>query len=632
MSKLFPELDLPDAAPAPLALGPPRAIARPVAPPEFGRAKPITDGKDALSRALAIPTRAGHKPARVKLFDAFPKERRILIEIEGGGWPDLAFFVVPRGEASGVHEGEHLTFVMRGKAIDPVRARILQHCAMRLKKTPWSSIYALAMRDPKSEPTQHGPPPEEGMPMPGMVWPPNDVDVEYLNSLGFGYSPAGAWRNFIVGHENNYGGIENSRGYCQKVHGKIAGVSHTEIECRMSSPTGRNGTLEFWNHAEPDLAGETHAPDRWIELFSDLSEIDVIKGGHTKLDRMLDALVESGEEPDLVVLTSTCTTTVIGDDTVGAIERMRQKKPLRVINMAETRDVTLTLFEQSRAKPSFLTAPKVPCSINLLGLPKLVGQVGLLEMLRDAGIAVNAWILPEMRSEDVDRFMSAELTVLYDWAALDRAYEGMLSGLPIRTVRPPPPIGIEGTRNWLATIGEGLGIRERTDRVWDAHFARHEPSWTALSRRARGYRLGFVGEERLLGRYLSSRQVFGFAVLELLEEMGFGIDLYLVPASGQLPEPRIEQAQGRRVIWTASAEELERDLASADAVAFYSEIFFDRRLTRTGRNLFSVREFGRLGLEGAVDGLRRMLRACEMPFFRTYGAYFGSPFAIGPGK
>ena len=78
-----------------------------------------------------------------------------------------------------------------------------------------------------------------------------------MNTIGFGYAPPGAWRNFFQGHENSYGGIENARGYCQKFEGKVAYVSHTEIECAMSSPTRDDGSIQFWNHRSAGASGSS---------------------------------------------------------------------------------------------------------------------------------------------------------------------------------------------------------------------------------------------------------------------------------------------------------------------------------------------------------------------------------------
>ena len=84
-------------------------------------------------------------------------------------------------------------------------------------------------------------------------------------------------------------------------------------------------------------------------------------------------------------------------------------------------------------------------------------------------------------------------------------------------------------------------------------------------------------------------------------------------------------AARRRFVPYQSASELEARLRASDAVAFYSELYFDPRLTRTGKNAFSIHDF-QLGLDGALATLRRLLAICRLPYFRTYARYLGSPF------
>ena len=74
------------------------------------------------------------------------------------------------------------------------------------------------------------------------------------------------------------------------------------------------------------------------------------------------------------------------------------------------------------------------------------------------------------------------------------------------------------------------------------------------------------------------------------------------------------------------APELEARLRDSPAEAFYSELYYDRRLTRCGKAQFSVSDFA-LGLAGAVQTAQHLLRVCELPFYRKYGAHMGAPFS-----
>ena len=64
----------------------------------------------------------------------------------------------------------------------------------------------------------------------------------------------------------------------------------------------------------------------------------------------------------------------------------------------------------------------------------------------------------------------------------------------------------------------------------------------------------------------------------------------------------------------------EASLRASRAAAFYSDVFFDDRLTRAGKQIFSLRDVG-MGLTGAVETAERLLARCANPFLRRYGAW-----------
>ena len=286
-------------------------------------------------------------------------------------------------------------------------------------------------------------------------------------------------------------------------------------------------------------------------------------------------------------------------------------------------------MKEASERTGFKATAQIPRSVSLMGFPLMPGYQPFIDLLTGAGVTINSRILPKVTADEVGRFMTAELTVLFDWPHLDATYTRMLDGLGVRLVRPPPPIGPANTRAFFAELGAALGEPGLFDAQLDARWKALEPTWTRLQKKARTHRLGLVGAESLVRQWLDTRQMFGVKMLELLEEMGFGVDLVMVPQRGRVAHQRITEEGRRRTIRVESAEELEVVLQSSDAAAYYTEAFFDRRLSRSGRNAFSVRELGRIGLDGAVDALRLLVSTCEVPFFRTYGRYCGKPFSIG---
>ncbi|MEP7123260.1 MAG: nitrogenase component 1 [Byssovorax sp.] len=650
MSKLFPELDELDLAPTPEALKSAIGAFTKDAPDVPAIAAPTSN--TAPQKAAAITERA-QNPKVIELFEkalALPKVRtggqlrvvrcerdddsRVLFEIAAAPAPGVVFWILPPG-SPGFLATPDFTLVLRGDT-SPLADQILRYCAKKLARLPYERLLALVPADIIEDPAlggafdPHGHRAAHGDN--GNEWPPADPDDSYMNTIGFGYAPPGAWRNFFQGHENSYGGIENARGYCQKFEGKVAYVSHTEIECAMSSPTRDDGSIQFWNHLAPIPSTARNPREDWGQfLFTDMQETEVIKGGAARLDEALASLADSGYMPDVVVLPMTCTTQVIGDDTGRSVEKLKKRGNFRVLNNADSKETDLfaVLLKEASERTGFKATAQIPRSVNLMGFPLMPGYQPFIDLLTGAGVTINSRILPKVTADEVQNFMAAELTVLFDWPHLDATYTRMLDGLGVKLLRPPPPIGVANTRAFFAELGAALGDPGLFDAQLDARWKVLEPTWNRLQKKARTHRLGLIGAESLVTKWLETRQMFGVKMLELLEEMGFGVDLVMVPQKGRVARQRMTEEGRRRTIWVESAEELEVVLTSSDAAAYYTEAFFDRRLSRSGRNLFSVREFGRIGLDGAVDALRLLVSACEVPFFRTYGRYCGKPFSIG---
>lgn len=112
-------------------------------------------------------------------------------------------------------------------------------------------------------------------------------------------------------------------------------------------------------------------------------------------------------------------------------------------------------------------------------------------------------------------------------------------------------------------------------------------------------------------------------MLPLVEEMGFGVDLLLFEGEGaaQAPAGHDPSAGGtRRVDRFRTPEELAVLLRAAEAPAFFSELSFDRRLSRSGEGRFSLAELA-MGLPGALRTLERLLAVCRTTFYGRYASY-----------
>ena len=160
-----------------------------------------------------------------------------------------------------------------------------------------------------------------------------------------------------------------------------------------------------------------------------------------------------------------------------------------------------------------------------------------------------------------------------------------------------------------------------------AELGRLRLRWDALRARARLLRVGFVIDHGNWRAALSTQRSLGVPMLEMLVEMGFGVDILAYagdrsPSSQALAEERFDSIRVRRY---RDVDELDRHLGDPRVAAWYSELHYDRRLTRNGKNAFSMRQFS-MGLDGALSSLEAMLDLSNMSFYRSYGRYLGAAF------
>jgi hypothetical protein len=326
----------------------------------------------------------------------------------------------------------------------------------------------------------------------------------------------------------------------------------------------------------------------------------------------------------MVIIESTCVPIVTGDDLEASADRARRKHRLPVVALGNHNNPQAAYLERLLGEQAALAVPRRPGTINLVGMPRAAGHGATIKLLEACGIEVNCAVLPELAHDDIRRFGAADLVVLYPWDRQIDAARPLLGRFNLPVITPPAPFGRAGTRAWIMAIARALGHEERAAQAWEAQTARSEAAWRGLTATARQYRLGFVISDDRWREALDGRHRLGVPLLDLVEEMGFGVDILLYsgkPAGAFAPDH-----EGRRRFATyRSREQLEALLRASDAVAFYSEIYFDHRLTRTGKNAFSIEEF-QLGVDGAMTTLRRLLAICRLPYFRTYARYLGHPF------
>jgi len=604
MSRLFPELDdgpaaAPPTPPAPRPAG--QGATAPASSQPGAAAVTSRGGPTALLRfekLFGLPGAFGFRVASAVAIDQ--REVTFALDKPGHGEATLrlcAGLVPDRFAAT-----RHLSLGYRASALSPELKALLGRLAVVLRDVPMAPLCRLILDDPA----------------------PGSPDFDIEDSLIFSFGSGIAWRNFYEGHELY-------RGSCQRFAPGVVNVNHTDIECHYAGPSHENGTVSFFNYLRPSAPStEAHgSPTRGgsLSLLTDVSDRDVIKGGGTKLDAVLDQIAAMPEPPKMVVVSSACISLVTGDDLEASAARLERKLHVPVIHIGNASTPGAEMLRRVRQSIGFLEVDKRPRSVNLVGLPQARGTGELLALLAAVGVEVNCRVLPEIDPIAFQRYMAAELQVFYDWDWNEQHYQQIVGGLPLPSLSPPSPFGIAGSRAWLSAIAGALGLGAVLDEVWRERAAAAEERFAALQRRAAGYRLGFIVSEGEEGRRLAARRLMGVPMRELVAEMGFHIEwLVYRPAEARGGAAPVLDVGADEVRVFSTPSELERCLRQSEAAAFYSELFFDRRLTRTGHNIFSMSEI-EMGVEGAVRSAERLLGRCATPFYRRYARYLGKPFA-----
>ena len=102
--------------------------------------------------------------------------------------------------------------------------------------------------------------------------------------------------------------------------------------------------------------------------------------------------------------------------------------------------------------------------------------------------------------------------------------------------------------------------------------------------------------------------------------MGFETEILFYAPGGKLPKA----VKDIKVTPFTDPETLKSVLEKGEFRAVYSDIFFDKRITRAGKNQFSMRTF-EAGLNGALRSLERMVGLCRHDFYSRYRKNIARP-------
>jgi len=499
--------------------------------------------------------------------------------------------------------------------------RLLGYIHSRLQPARYETLLKIFRRDPDAvvvaaAPSQAG---------------AAGIEELFERSVVRTHGGSAAWRVFFAE-------LEQRRNFNHHLGGDILLLKHEDLECSYATPPIADGTVSFFSYScshlsrrpSPPPAAEPAqppAPRRQLRrdvIGTDLTERDVIGGAAGKVGRVLDAVAELSVKPDAVIVKTSCVPKVIGDDLAGAIARFEERTGLPTVfvdNLADEDDDPFSaLLDKLSRKPAQIPPDQqVKRRINLVGFPHSPEMDRLVGLLEKLGVIINTRLIPEVRLEDIERYPQAELQVLLDSKLYRPSFERIIGNVDMRSLYPTPPYGVTGCRRWATEVAAAVGIADDIETLWEAEWAPLRAEWVALTARAAAQRLGFVLDRRAAELLLDPTESAGVPLMAMLQEMGFQLELLLYH---DVPEDIALPGDKQRF---AGADELADLLRRSTAAAFYSELFFDRRLSRSGKAQVSASDF-RLGLGGALETLRRLLAVCELPFYRRYGQHLGEPF------
>jgi hypothetical protein len=528
-----------------------------------------------------------------------------------------------RPESRGLVQTRHLNVYFRDREVPPALLASVQAHARRLDWT-LDRFAELFEQDPE-------------LGKPGLPMPAGPDEAERPRSLLDTWGADDSYADFFAGGEV-------ARSQLDSIDPSVLfqSIQHCEFECLNITPHALTATVSLVNYPwdervrepmqPPAMAGAGDDLDADGMVTTDLVEDDVIFGNPDKLNAVLEyatSQIELGDK--LLFFSNTCLPTVAGEDVESAVKRWETKSGKRILYLTVTprsmNNLFQGLFVDRRLEVERAAPPPDRSAVNLIGFGGRRAVPELVELLGQAGVRVNVALLPDVKQALVDALPGAALSVLLPNDTWQHIYDQLVFGSRTPHVSPQAPYGFEGTRRWLSSVVEALGRPDEVEPAWQQHSAPWAERWNQLRKRAAEHRLGFVVRDEESFFLTTPGRSWGVPLLQVVEEMGFGIDVLVRVSEPDLARRTaglIGKLLGDRAKHSIRAfdsfEFLRERLRQSPARAFLSYHFFDWRLSEAGKASFSIQHF-ELGAPGAVRTLERLLGVCETPFFDRYRAY-----------
>lgn len=435
------------------------------------------------------------------------------------------------------------------------------------------------------------------------------------------------WRSFLCRRAL----VRNLDSTIQIVNPKIH-VGIAEAECHYATLPMSPNLAHFYNYpCVKRKFAETICRDRGYEI--ELTESDIIMGTRRKLEQMLDRAMQDTDGMDMITINSTCVSFVIGEDYEDIGKAAQRECGLPVFYSSSAINNEMDIFAQmvrrymkggnrrpGKSNPS-------PSAVNFFGFPNTCDVEECLALLQELGVSVNIRFYPVIDFNDLKKIGRASVNVIFPSAYYIGLYSAIFPEATHDVLTPNAPYGLRLTRDWLARISAATGTGKEFDMIWNNTLKEIEDKWTDLRRRAAQCRIGFVLDHFDFTTLLNPKSYWAVEPFSLLEEMGFQMDILFFHGGEHKADfvhrklqDVLERPERVRVRTFRTPGELDRLLNCVPCQAVFSDYFFDHRLTAAGKAQFSLRDF-EMGARGAVRTIERLVRICELPFYRDYSPY-----------
>ncbi len=544
-------------------------------------------------------------------------EACVKAEVAVRGKKPILFKIEPARDGSrGIVKTDRLVVSYIGKNLPQALGRLIsERGSARLAGHDMASLGHLFIEDP-----EYG---KGGLPVPDAGAMSNRPD-SLLDSWG----ESSAWADFFAVDEL-------ARGNLDSLDNLFVFLQHGDIECEHLFPHGPAPVLSLvrypWEH---EVRTGRHPRPRsqggGMMITSELNEDDVIMGNPEKLKQALRLGAKEAERrKSTLFVSNTCVPVVTGEDVESEFRRCTAectKTPLYLtIGPGSMINVFQDLLVDRRKRAEAETETAAPNIINLLGFSDTPDLTEIRSLLEEAGVEVNAVLIPEVSEELVDQLPRAALNVIRPASAWEHLYQHVTADSRLPNARPTAPVGIAGTKRWLREVLEALGL-SGADKVFEERLEPLRERWDRLKNDASKHRLGLVVRAREVHNITEPATTWGIPLVETLEEMGFGLDILLMfeqPEDVQVAK-KVHEAlsipERHSIKGFDTFERMQSQLESMEADAVFTHHTYDWRVTQAGKNMFSLQHF-ELGPEGALRTADRLLNICRTTFFKRFAPY-----------